>query len=274
MLEIVWLQKGARHAAKVSASRFVCDDRVRAAYNHQAGPIAGRQTEARTIDREASGFDRTCCKAQGAKDNHDGRHRSRRYRVGGKASFDGDGNLLSDGMSSRFALRFGAKEYPGEGFVFENDFLLKEGLLFGSLSSAWALQHIAQKQPRLEVTGIKTVNGRSLWEMKYTPKKGNAAIQTYLYFDTETFRHVRSQYRSELVSPEFQNIDTNALKAHYTITEDFDDFSDVDGITRPHSYKLDLVIDSRSKEFAGSWTYAIKQAVRNQVLDRQLFAVN
>jgi hypothetical protein len=219
------------------------------------------------------------------------------YRVGGKATFDGDGNLVSDGTSSRFALRFPAKEYPGEGFVsdgaktlitrispdnrsqlgqfiFENDFLLKEGLLFGSLSSAWALQHIAAKQPRLDVTGIKMINGRSLYEMKYTPKKGNAAIQTYLYFDTETFRHVRSQYRSEFVSPEFQNIDTNALKAHYTLTEDFDDFSDVDGLTLPHSYKIDLVIDSRSKEFAGSWTYVVKQAVLNQVLDRQLFAVN
>jgi hypothetical protein len=110
--------------------------------------------------------------------------------------------------------------------------------------------------------------------MKYTPKKGNAAIQTYLYFDTETFRHVRSQYRSEFVSPEFQNIDTNALKAHYTLTEDFDDFRDVDGFTLPHSYKIDFVIDSRSKEFAGAWTYVVKQAVRNQVLDRQLFAVN
>lgn len=219
------------------------------------------------------------------------------YRVGGKVSFDGDGNLLSAGTSSRLALRFGAKEYPGEGFVsdgskvlvtqispdnrsqlgqfiFENDFLLKEGLLFGSLSSAWALHHVAAKQPRLEVTGIKSVNGRSLWEMKYTPKKGNPAIQTYLYFDSETFRHVRSQYRSEFVSPEFQNIDSNALKSHYTLTEDFDDFSDVEGLTLPHSYKIDLVIDSRSKEFAGSWTYAVKQAVRNQVLDRQLFSVN
>jgi hypothetical protein len=129
-------------------------------------------------------------------------------------------------MSSRFALRFPAKEYPGEGFVsdgsktlvtqitpdsrsqlgqfiFENDFLLKEGLLFGSLSSAWALQHISEKQPKLEVTGIKSINERQLYEMKYTPKKANPAIQTYLYFDPETFRHVRSQYRSELVSPEF-----------------------------------------------------------------------
>jgi len=219
------------------------------------------------------------------------------YRVGGQTNFDGVGNLLSDGISSRLALKFSAKDYPGEGivsdgskilvtqistgkrsnlgqFLFDNDFLLKEGLLYGSLTSAWALLHVSAKQPKLDVTGIKNINGRQLYEMKYIPKKGGSGIVTYLYFDPQTFHHVRSQFSSEGVSPEFLNINTNGTKERVVFTEDFDDFSDVDGLTLPHSYKIDFVIDARNKEFAGSWTYTVKQAVRNQTLDRQLFSVN
>jgi hypothetical protein len=76
------------------------------------------------------------------------------------------------------------------------------------------------------------------------------------------------------VSPEFLNINTNGTRERVVLTEDFDDFSDVDGLTLPHSYKIDFLIDARNKEFAGSWTYTVKQAVRNQTLDRQLFSVN
>jgi hypothetical protein len=219
------------------------------------------------------------------------------YRVGGQAKSDGEGNLLSDGISSRLALKFSAKDYPGEGivsdgskilvtqistgkrsnlgqFLLENDFLLKEGLLYGSLTSAWALLHVSAKQPKLEVTGIKNINGRELYEMKYIPKKGSAGIQARLYFDPKTFRHVRSQFSSDQVSLEFLNINENGTRARNVLTEDFDDFSDVDGLTLPHFYKIDFVVDARNKEFAGSWTYTVKQAVRNQTLDPQLFSVN
>jgi hypothetical protein len=219
------------------------------------------------------------------------------YRVGGQANLDGQGNLISDGISSRLVLKFSAKDYPGEGivsdgsktlvtaistgkrsnlgqFLFENDSLLKEGLLYGSLTSAWALLHVSEKQPKLDVTGLKNINGRQLYEMKYVPKKGSPGIQTYLYFDPQTFRHVRSQFTSEQVSLEFLNINENGTRARYALTEDFDDFGDEDGLTLPHLYKIDLVFDVRNKEFEGSWTYTVKQAVRNQTLDRQLFSVN
>jgi hypothetical protein len=219
------------------------------------------------------------------------------YRVGGKANLEGQGNLLSDGISSRLALKFSDKDYPGEGivsdgskilvtqistgkrsnlgqFLVENDFLLKEGLLYGSLTSAWALLHVSAKQPKLDVTGIKNINGRQLYEMKYVPKKGGSGLLALLYFDPQTFRHVRSQFSSEQVTPEFANINTNGTSSRYVLTEDFDDFSDVDGLTLPHSYKIDLVIEARNKDFAGSWKFTVKQAVRNQTLNPQLFSVN
>jgi hypothetical protein len=219
------------------------------------------------------------------------------FRVGGQASLNGEGNLLSDGAAARLGLRFPALEYPGEqfisdgnktmigqvspgrrsplgNFIFENDFLLKEGLLYGSLSTTWALLNTAAKQPKLDVTGIKKIDGHSLYEMKYGPKKANGNIQVFLYFDTETFRHVRSVYKAELVSSSVQKITDTAETVRYTLTEEFDDFKQVDGLTLPHGYKIEYSIDSPTGGFVGGWSYAVKQVAHNQTIEKQVFGVN
>lgn len=219
------------------------------------------------------------------------------FRVGGQASLNGEGVLVSDGVSSRLGLRFPALEYPGEqfisdgnktligqtspglrsplgNFIFQNDFLLKEGLLFGSLSTNWALLNTAAKQPKLDVTGIKKIEGKSLYEMKYAPKKANGNIQAFLYFDPETFRHVRSQYKAELVSTAVQKITDTAETVRYTLTEEFDDFKQVDGLTLPHSYKIDFSIDAPAGGFVGSWSYAVKQVAHNQTIEKAVFGTN
>src|SRR6185295_13629584 len=112
------------------------------------------------------------------------------FRVGGQASLGGLGNILSDANSVRAGFNFPALEYPGEQFsfdgekvgvgqvnpgnrsplgrfIYENDVLLKEGLLFGTLSTSWALLNTATKQPKLDLNGPKKISGRNLYELKY-----------------------------------------------------------------------------------------------------------
>lgn len=188
-------------------------------------------------------------------------------------SLNGLGNTLSDETSIRIVFRFPAQDYPGEAlisngskavigqispgkrsqlgkFVFDNDYLLREGILFGSLSTSWALLNTAARQPRLEVTGIKKVNGRSLYEMKYFSKKTNGNLEILMYFDPETFRHLETRIKGDFTSA--------------GVTETFDDFKEVDGITLPHLYKIDL-------SGAASWTYTVQQVSHNQPVDQQVF---
>jgi hypothetical protein len=218
------------------------------------------------------------------------------FRVGGQASLNGEGSIVSDLTSVRAAFKFPALEYPGEQFafdgekvaigqvspgnrsplgrfLFENEVLLKEGLLFGSLSGSWALLNTQAKQPKLEVTGVKKVGGRSLYEMKYEAKKGRGNVQAWLYFDQDTFRHVRSQFKVEIASTQLQKISDTAELERYLLIEEFDDFKPVDGLTLPHSYKLDFSIDAPRGGFVGSWTYAVKQVAHNEPVDRQIFTV-
>lgn len=218
------------------------------------------------------------------------------FRIGGQASLNGQGGLASDPTSVRADFSFPALEYRGEQFtydgekvfigqvnpgvrsplgrfLYENDVLLKEGLLFGSLSASWALLHTDVKQPKLDLNGPKKVSGRSLYELKYEAKKGRGNVQAWLYFDPETFRHVRSQYKVELASTQIAKIADSAELDRYTLIEEFDQFQEVDGLTVPHSYKLDFTVDSPRGPFLGNWTYVVKQVTHSPVVDRQIFAV-
>lgn len=217
------------------------------------------------------------------------------FRLGGQGTLNGQGNILSDGTSVRFGMRYSALEYPGEqiafdgndvtvgqinpgnysplsSFVNENDVLLKEGLMFGSLSTSWTLFDVAGKKPKLDDAELKKIDGRLLYEMKYQARRGNP-FQVYLYFEPDTFRHVRSLFRLSAPSMRGTNITDSAELVRYQIVEDFDQFKEVDGLTLPHSYKLDFSIDAPRGASFTSWMYLVQQVTHNGRLERQLFSV-
>ena len=218
------------------------------------------------------------------------------FRVGGNGNLSGKGNILSDGPSVRMGFNFPALDYPGEqlafdgskvtagqmspgnyppfsGFIRENDFLLKEGLLFGALSTGWTLLDVSSKQPKLESTGLKKIEGRELYELKYLSRSTKVNMQAWLYFEPETFRHVRSQYKLEVPATQMTRITDSAEMVRYQILEQFDQFKEVDGLTLPHAYKLDFTIDSPRGGLLTSWTHAIDRVIHNQSFDRQLFSL-
>jgi len=216
------------------------------------------------------------------------------FVVGGAGNLSGQGSVVSSANSVRAAFTFPVQDYRGEEFVFdgdkisvaqispgvrspvgrfiyENDSVLKEGLLFGSLSTSWALLNTAAKQPRLDSAGLKKINGRELYELKYEPRRGKGNVLTTLYFDPETFRHVRSQYKVEVAAPAPNRISDSAEVIHYLLIEEFDQFQEVDGLTLPRTYKLEFSIEGPGRAFVGNWTYTIREVVHNQVIDPQVF---
>ena len=80
----------------------------------------------------------------------------------------------------------------------------------------------ALNQPKLDLSGPKKVNGRSLYELKYEAKKGKGNVQAWFYFDPDTFRHVRSQYKVEFASTEVTKISDSAEPVRYSLIEEFD----------------------------------------------------
>jgi len=218
------------------------------------------------------------------------------FRVGGSGSLNGKGNILSDGNSVRTGFTFPALDYSGEQlafdgskvtagqispgnyppfarFVYEHDLLMKEGLLFGALSTGWALNDTPSRRPKLDVTGIKKVDGRQLYELKYGPRSVKDNMQVWLYFDPETFRHVRSQFRLEVPTSQISRISDSAEMVRYQIIEEFDQFKDVDGLMLPHSYKIDYTMDAPRGGIFSTWMHQIDRITHNESIERRLFTL-
>lgn len=217
--------------------------------------------------------------------------------VGGHASVDGDGNVVSQDNALRVLFRFPSNQYTGElfafdgketvvgqmspgvrsplgNFIFQNDDILKYGLMFGPLSTSWALANAEGKQPKLDVSGPKKIEGKSVYELKYIPRR-DSTVTAYYDFDSETFRLVRSQLKVERapvsVSDKAQITDS-AEPIRYTLTEHFEDYKEIDGLMLPYLYKFDYSLDSPKGGFVGAWTYTIKQIGHNQQLDAKFFS--
>jgi len=140
-----------------------------------------------------------------------------RILVGGGGSVEGKTGMVSEGRKLRFMAKFPRGDYRGEQFVFNEgkfeiafanvdqtrspfaDFvrtqtaILGEGLFGGVLSTGWALLDTGDRKPRLTYEGLKKVDGQNLHQLRYEPRK-SSDLEIRLYFDPETFRHVRTVY--------------------------------------------------------------------------------
>jgi hypothetical protein len=233
-------------------------------------------------------------------------------RLGGSANVDGQAMMVSSGAKLRFGIKLPLNDYPGEDMAFDGaraatgllpqgrrshlsaffssqNLPLKEGLIGGTLSTAWPLLRLDQAQPKLDYRGLKKVDGRQLHEVDYRPRKGSSDLKVSLFFDPETFRHVRTRYSFEIGA----TIGTreNSNRNTYSLTEDFEDFRAVDELTLPHKYKLQLSIQGSSAAAVGSaspaaqgapanpasllhdWTLTIKQIEHNTKIDDLIFVI-
>lgn len=218
-------------------------------------------------------------------------------RVGGSANVDGQAMMVSSGGKLRFGIKLPLNDYPGEDMAFDgaqaatgllpqgsrsklSAFLssqnlpLREGLIGGTLSTAWPLLRLDQTQPKLDYRGLKKVDGRQLHEVGYRPRKGPSDLKISLFFDPETFRHVRTKYNFEIGATigtrENSNMNT---ESYYTLTEDFDDFRAVDGLTLPHKYRVQFSAEGRSGSALHDWTVTIKNIEHNKKIDDLIFVI-
>ena len=217
------------------------------------------------------------------------------FRVGGTGTYNGNGNILSQKNGVRLGFTFPPLDYPGEQiaydgnkvsvkqstpgiypplsrFIYENDYLIKQGLLFGTLSTGWTLLDLDPKAAKLELTGLKKVSGRQLYELKYT-FRNSRGMQAWFYFDPENFHHVRSEFKMELAPTNVDKITDTAEQVRYHVLEEFDQFKEVDGLTLPFSYKLDFTIDAPRGGLFTSWSFDIRAINHNEGLEKNLFSV-
>jgi hypothetical protein len=184
------------------------------------------------------------------------------FRSSGITQSEGSAVLASDGAKSMVTMKFPSSQYPYEKIGFDgkkvtayqlpgamysslgsftrsNPEMLKEGLIGGTLSSAWPLLDLSNKKAKLESTGTKKVDSRQLIEVRYLPR-GGSDLKISLFFDAENFRHVRTVYEKVISAQMGRTVDQSARmsETRYRLVEEFSDFKTEGGMTLPHTYKI------------------------------------
>lgn len=216
-----------------------------------------------------------------------------RILVGGGGGVTGSGGRVSEEHQSSFVMRFGTGDWRGEQFTYDGqrtsfaaatsshrrsafaqfvssqDFIIKEGLLGGELSTGWALQNLDQNRPKLISLGAKKVDGRNLLAVQYL-SKNSSDMEVTLYFDPDTYRHVKTVYSVSLSANMGGEVTMSGRQQNirYTIEERFGDFETVDGITIPRHYDLRYTQELQSGNTrAYDWEMTADQVRANIPLD-------
>lgn len=218
-------------------------------------------------------------------------------RIGGSGQVEGSAVLASQGTSSLVGISFDIQTYPHEKMGFDGKTLrvaditpgtrstlgqffmthempFREGLLGGTLSTAWPLLDMSSRKANVKYDGIKKIDGRKMHVLKYETKN-DSGLKTKLYFDAETFQHVRTEYEQRIIQ---QMATTPGVTQQQgdsitKLVEEFSDFKTEGGVMLPHSYKLQLSIETLSRRLLQDWMFTLSQFVANRKLESKEFDV-
>jgi hypothetical protein len=206
--------------------------------------------------------------------------------------------LASQGLKNLVGMSFPSPVYPREelgfngntfiaayvtpgvrsslgGFLMTNDLIFKQGLMGGTLSSAWPLLDLNARRPQLEYAGTRKVDDRTLHELKYQPR-GGSELQIRLFFDQENFRHVRTEYERVIAASTgtraYANVQEREIR--YKMVEEFSDFKKEGELNLPHTYKIKLAVDSQNGTFLADWVMTLTQFSFNQKIDPTSFSIS
>src|ERR1043165_382208 len=209
----------------------------------------------------------------------------------------GPAQLASQGDSFLLAMLFNSNDYPFEkagydgkkltvgvltsggrsplgAFLTSHDAVIKQGLMGGGLSSAWPLLNMSAKNPKLSYAGTTKIDARTAHELKFSPRNAGE-LQISLFFDTETFRHLRTEYSYSIPAGMGATPGDSASQreSRFKMIEEFSDFKPEGKLTLPHTYKIRLIIDTQDKTKTLDWALTLSQFAFNQQIDSAAFNV-
>jgi hypothetical protein len=190
-----------------------------------------------------------------------------KFLRGGSGEAGGPFAMVSTGHKVLMEAKFDQPTYPGESFAFDGekksigfiipgqrsqleDFLnnngevVAEGLIGGTLTTAWPLYDWQARNARIDVDGIKKVDGKELLRVTYHPRHGTGDLKIYLFFDPETFRHVKTIYTEQSEAQMGVSSDRSSMGglggggASLRLEEDFGGFAKVNKLMLPTQWTI------------------------------------
>ena len=204
--------------------------------------------------------------------------------------------VISDPENLYFLMSLNSRDYPFEkigafrssasipfispghrsllgSFLNDNPQILTEGLFCGSMSLRW-INHITDgARLKMKSAGMKKIDGRQTYAIDvFISGIDSGKFTVRLFFDSENFRHVRSEYHRtvEIGSITFRQ-QNQLADARADLTEEFSDFRKVDGFTFPYQYKVTFATNSSAQTYENSWGIRVSDYYLNQKLEPDFF---
>ena len=181
-----------------------------------------------------------------------------------KASFDGENLVIG-------VLTQGGRTPLGN-FLSSQPSLLKHGLIGGALSSAWPLYSLDKRDAKVSYAGMDKINGKPVHKLKYVPRNAGE-LNISLYFDANTFQHVRSQYEYSVSARQGAVAESSVSQrdSKYKLVENFSDFQTTGKLMLPHTYTIDLTVELPTKTQTLEWTINLQQFSFSETIDPSVF---
>ncbi|MGA9813911.1 MAG: hypothetical protein WBQ64_14090, partial [Terriglobales bacterium] len=171
-------------------------------------------------------------------------------------------------------------------FVRAQDQVVREGLLGGELTTAWALLNLDENKAKLSFDGQKKVDGRTAYQVTYHSRKRDD-LTIHLYFDAQTFQHIMTTYAITLASglagltatpSNTAGADitqsSSQKETRYTMEERFSDFKTADGLTLPTKYAIHFTEELQNgTTLVYEWDLTADEISNNKPLDPRNFQV-
>lgn len=218
-------------------------------------------------------------------------------RLGGSGTAQGGAVMASQDAKSLISVVIGSTDYPHERvgfdgkavtigeltpgvrsmlgvFFMRNEMPIREGLLGGTLSTAWPLLDMSTRSAKLKYKGTRKVDDRPAHVLEYDSKNA-AGLKTTLFFDTETFRHVRTEYEKRQVQlmPNQPSVTQDQGDSVTKLVEEFADFKAEGGLMLPHTYKLTLSVETLNRRILQDWLFTLAKFNFNQNISDSQFDV-
>src|SRR6266852_212685 len=160
-------------------------------------------------------------------------------------------------------------------FLMTHSLIFKQGLMGGTLSSAWPLLDLTKRNAELEYSGEKKVGNQMLHELKYVPR-GGSDLEIRLYFDLDTFKHVRTEYERTIAGAMGDRsyvTPGTGRETRFKMVEEFSDFKKEGELNLPHTYKINLITDTDAGTLLTDWTIKLTQFTFNEKIDPNSFSI-
>jgi hypothetical protein len=219
-------------------------------------------------------------------------------KAGGHGGSEGQGLIASDGDKVLLNATFQSADYPFErvgydgervrarairpnvrsplsNFFLIHETVFREGLIGGALSTAWPLLHLGERKPKLSYAGAAEVAGRPAHKLRYAPRKGSD-LKVMLFFDAQTFRHVRTEYDRTVPAPigATPGESVSQRETRYRLVEDFSDFKTEGGLTLPRSYSVGYTLFSTGTPVEVTWKFDLTRVSLDRPIDPKVFVAD